>query len=150
VERVDLDTFLASPIGHFHASGPLLLWAWSPKVVGLSHFGRVTTADIPLLKAGAIMPFHPSLARPYTAVVDSSRLVHLDPAVFAMLTEHLQAVREAGSAMIEHLRIVRPPGPRGGRGDRARARVHEPGHRDALRRSARRGARRYRRAAGAA
>ncbi|MBX3160676.1 MAG: helix-turn-helix transcriptional regulator [Deltaproteobacteria bacterium] len=110
MERVELDAFLAAPIGRFHASGPLLLWAWSPELVGLSHFGRVTTADLPLLRAGAEMPFHASLARPYTAIVDSSRLVHLDPDVFAYLTEHLLAVRTAGAALIKRLRIVRPPG----------------------------------------
>jgi AraC-like DNA-binding protein len=110
VERVDLDNFVAAPVGHFHASGPLLLWAWSPELVGLSHFGRVTTADLPLLRAGAALPFHDSLARPYTAIVDSSRLLHIDPDVFSYLTEHLLAVRAAGSTLVKRLRVVRPPG----------------------------------------
>src|SRR5688500_14602859 len=110
MQCVDLDEFLEMPVGRFHWSLPLVLWAWSPSLVGIAHIGAITSADLPLLRRGAELPFHRALARPYRAIIDASRLTHLDPDVFAFLVEHLQAVRAEGSALIRTLCIVRPPG----------------------------------------
>jgi AraC-like DNA-binding protein len=108
--RADLAAFLEMPIGRFHCSMPLFMWGWSPSLIGIAHIGAITTADLPLLRSAACLPFHPGLARPYRAVVDASRLTHLDPEVFAYLVEHLRAIRAEGSSLVSKVCIVRPPG----------------------------------------
>lgn len=108
--RAELAAFLEMPIGRFHCSLPLFMWGWSPSLIGIAHIGAITARDLPLLRAGFDLPFHPALARPYRAVVDAGRLTHLDPEVFAYLVEHLQAIRAQGASLLSKLYIVRPPG----------------------------------------
>lgn len=110
MKRADLAGFLDMPIGSYHCSLPLAIWAWSPSLIGIAHVGAITKGDLPLLHRGASLPFHPALKRPYRAVVDASRLTHLDPDAFAFLVEHIQSIREHGSELVSKVAVVKPPG----------------------------------------
>jgi AraC-like DNA-binding protein len=110
VRRVPLAELVQNPVGAWTYAEPLFLWAASPSICGISYSGHVGAHHFPLLQQLAPLAFHPSLQRPYFALIDGQRLTGLDPLVFKFLTQYLGTIAKAGRALIERLVIVRPTG----------------------------------------
>jgi AraC-like DNA-binding protein len=110
VRRVPLAEFVQKPVGAWTYSEPLLLWAASPSICGISYSGHVGAQHFPKLQQLAFLAFHKELQRPYFALIDGQRLSGLDPVLFTFLTEHLGTIAAAGRGLIERLVVVRPTG----------------------------------------
>src|SRR5690349_2850177 len=104
-----LHEFVAAPVGRWAHAAPLLVWAATPRLCGISYTGLITAADVPQLRALTSLPVHPAFDRPYRAVLDCTGIIGLDVAAFALLVEHVRDMA-ATQRLFERVAVVRPAG----------------------------------------
>jgi AraC-like DNA-binding protein len=105
----DRDDFVASPLGRYLIGESWLFYYIDPHLSGLVFWGRIRAADAEA--AARISPdVHGVAQKPHVALIDTRRVEHVEPTVYAVTSAYVTRNRDRLRAISDRLAIVHSPG----------------------------------------
>lgn len=104
-----LDDFCRAPVGAYLADTSFAYWCPAPDLYGFALWGRPGEAEMRRLFQMVDTALRPEVAV-HDSIVDLSRLEHVDPASFTLVSELLATRASALGARIRRQARVRPSG----------------------------------------
>ena len=106
---VQLDAFLADPVGRYLVGHPWVYWCARPDLFGIVMWGRPDADSARALCRALVVEFKAGIP-PHRSLVDVSRLESVDGEAFAVLNAYVQTHHAPLQNQVTRLALVRPAG----------------------------------------